>query len=399
MKILLCCESFSPNTGGVQKMMHEIGMQFVSFGHNVSVATTWNESRDFIEIDGLRIHSFKVQGNSSKGLIGEVGKYQDFLINGDYDCLLVMAAQQWTLDAMLPVLNEIKYIKLHIPCGYSGFFQKKYSHYYNEMKSYLSGFDHLIYNASDYRDINFARNLGLNDKINIIPAGASEAEFGQNPKLNIKNKLGIMDKDFIFLSVGNPPYLKGHREIIKAYNKAELSGDSVLVLNGAYEKHSQHFSKEWFKDILRRALGRAPSSIKKLAKNIRANNKRVIFIDLNRNEIVSLFYESDLFVFASYVEYSPLVIYECLAAGLPFLTVPVGNTQEIISNSNGGVICGAQINQEGFTKVEPLLLAQEMEKLYINKTKLHELHINGRIAWEQKYTWNKIARQIEKLFT
>jgi len=399
MKVLLCCENFPPSVGGVQKMMYELGKQFVAFGHDVSVVTSWHKSRDFEVIDGIKVYTFKVQGNYSNGLTGEVNQYQNFLVNGDFDCLLVMAAQQWTLDAMLPVLKDIKYIKLHIPCGYSGFYQKKYESYYNDMKGYISDFDNLIYNASDYRDINFAKSLELDDKINIIPAGASEEEFAHNPELNIRKKLGISDNDFIFLSVGNPPYSKGHKEILKSYDKANLSGNSVLILNGNYEQITTDSFKEWIKDKAKYLLGRSPYSIKKLANRVNAENKKVLFTNLSRNEVISLFFESDLFLFASHVEYSPLVIYECLASGLPFISIPVGNTKEIVNNSHGGVICDAKVYNEGFTRANPKVFARAMEQLFSDRVKLKELHVSGRLAWEQYYTWQVIAQQIEKLFT
>jgi len=399
MKILLCCETFPPGGGGVQKMMHELGMRFVSFGHDVSVVTSEDESRDFDEIDGIKIHSFKVSGNYSNGLAGDVDAYQNFLINGEYDCLLVMAAQQWTLDAMLPILKDIHYMKLHIPCGYSGFYQNNYSNYYKKMENYLGEFDQLIYNSSAYRDINFARDLELNEKINIIPAGASESEFNQDPKLNIRKKLGISDNEFVFLSVGNPPYSKGHREILQAYGLTDFTNNTVLILNGSYGDFKQTSFKNWLKDKVKHILGRSPSSIKRLASKIKDNNKRVIFTELDRREMISLFFEADLFVFASHVEYSPLVIYECLAAGLPFITVPVGNTEELVRNSNGGVMCDAEVDKEGFTKTDPVLLAEKIEEVYSDKEKLSELHFKGRDAWEKYYTWDVVARQIEKLFT
>ena len=55
--------------------------------------------------------------------------------------------------------------------------------------------------------------------------------------------------------------------------------------------------------------------------------KRFLMTDMSRADIISAFFSSNLFVFASHVEYSPLVLFESVAAGLPFLSVPVGNAQ------------------------------------------------------------------------
>ena len=60
MDILLCCEHFYPSVGGVQKMMHEIGVRFIKKGHNVTVVTSWRRDRINNTIDGIKIKSFHI---------------------------------------------------------------------------------------------------------------------------------------------------------------------------------------------------------------------------------------------------------------------------------------------------------------------------------------------------
>ena len=55
MDILLCCEHFYPSVGGVQKMMHEIGVRFIKNGHKVTVATSWRKDRISNTINGIKI--------------------------------------------------------------------------------------------------------------------------------------------------------------------------------------------------------------------------------------------------------------------------------------------------------------------------------------------------------
>lgn len=401
MNILLCCEHFHPSVGGVQKMMYEIGLRFVMKGHTVSVATGWRSDRKQNLVDGINIHSFKVSGNAASGMTGEIKNYQDFLINGQFDFLLVMAAQQWTFDAMLPALDWIPYKKLHIPCGYSGFYLKKYRGYYKNMGEHLRKFDQLIYNSTDYRDINFARNNNL-ENINIIPAGASELEFLNQGKEKILEKLGIDKGDFIYLSVGAPAFNKGHKEILQAYLLLDAPFNSTLVLNGNYDIASENSAsppKKTLKELARNILGRSPDNIIRLAKKNRSPKKKIVFSDLKREELIPLFINADLFLFASHVEYSPLVIFECLAAGLPFLSIPVGNVDEIVKWSEGGVLCAGRKSKDGFSSVDPRIFAKEMRELSLDKTKLDKLSASGHQAWLDKFTWEVIATQIEKLVT
>lgn len=386
-------------------MMHEIGLRFVMKGHTVSVATSWRADRALDCADGMQIHSFKVAGNTATGMTGELARYQDFLVQGRFDFLLVMAAQQWTFDAMLPVLDAIRYRKLHIPCGYSGFYLARYREYYRDMAKHLRKFDALIYNSTNYRDINFARDNNL-PGINVIPAGASELEFLHPEKTNIRERLAIGKEDFIYLSVGAPAYNKGHKEILQAYLLLDVPFASTLVLNGNYDtdddsslaalvRNPRHVVKEYG----RRALGRSPFNIRRLARNNRSPDKRIVFANLARQDLITLFFDADLFLFASHVEYSPLVIFECMASGLPFLSIPVGNVDELIEWSGSGVLCEGNKSAEGFSSADPLVFSREMRELSLDQAKLAELSAKGRSAWTERFTWNKIANQIEQLAT
>ncbi len=384
-------------------MMYEIGLRFVMKGHTVSVATSWRADRTLDCVDGMQINSFKVTGNAASGMTGEIARYQDFLVQGQFDFLLVMAAQQWTFDAMLPVLDAIRYRKLHIPCGYSGFYLPKYRDYFVSMESHLRKFDALIYNSTDYRDVNFARERKL-PNISIIPAGASELEFLNPDRTNIREQLGIGKEDFVYLSVGAPAYNKGHKEILQAYLLLEVPFASTLVLNGNYDIDASPAAlardpRNALKEYGRRALGRSPFNIMKMARKNRNPNKKIVFANLNRRDLISLFFDADLFLFASHVEYSPLVIFECMATGLPFLSIPVGNVDELIEWSGGGVLCAGQKSGTGFSSADPLAFSREMQALSGDQRKLAELSASGRRAWAERFTWQTIANQIEQLAT
>jgi L-malate glycosyltransferase len=407
MNILLCCEHFYPSVGGVQKMMYELGMRFVMHGHQVTVATSWRADRTIDVIDGIKIVGFKVTGNAAFGMRGEYENYQQFLVDEDFDFLLVMAAQQWTFDAMLPILDLIDYKKLHIPCGYSGFYLSHYKTYFAEMAQHLRKFDALIYNASNYRDIEFARSNNLSN-IHLIPAGASELEFStpHNATTDIRAQLDIPSDDFIYLSIGAPAYGKGHKEILKAYLCAKIPFSSTLVLNGNYSNIPSVsigalFScpRDTLKEIVKRIIGRSPANIKRLAASVNKQEKRVILTDQPRESLIQLYFEADLFLFASHVEYSPLVIFECLAAGLPFLSIPVGNVEEIADWTGGGVICPGTISSKGFSSADPAVFGSHIRDLSLDRNRLQEIGSNGRKAWFERFTWEKIAAQIEQLTT
>jgi glycosyltransferase involved in cell wall biosynthesis len=405
MRILLCCESYFPAGGGVARVNQEIAERLAKRGHDVIVATKTVPQRTNLELNGVKIAQFNASGNRVRGLRGETEKYKDFVISGKFDAIFIYAAQQWTFDALWEALPDIKARKVHVPCGYSSQYDPSFAEYFRQMPDILREFDHLIYNASNYRDIEFAKQCGLT-KLSIIANGASETEFEYCPIPDFRQKWGIDDNEFIFLTVGSPPSLKGHREVAIAYEQVQLPFPSILILDGKYDPLTDPLQRSLSIQVKRSLVKAAKTVLKRpvfpskgfgdaMESIARQAHKRFIFSDMPRNDLISAMFSSNLFVFASHVEYSPLVLFESVAAGLPFLSVPVGNTEEIAQWTKGGEICPAEKNKAGYTMVSPLALAEEMSRLAKDPERLSQLGQQGRENWKKSYTWEKIVNQYE----
>src|SRR3989338_425410 len=59
---------------------------------------------------------------------------------------------------------------------------------------------------------------------------------------------------------------------------------------------------------------------------------------VERRHIVSAYKQAKLFVFGSKIECSPLVLFEAMAAKLPFVTTACGNSAELASMSKNYVV-------------------------------------------------------------
>jgi glycosyltransferase involved in cell wall biosynthesis len=127
--------------------------------------------------------------------------------------------------------------------------------------------------------------------------------------------------------------------------------------------------------------------------------KKVLKTNLSRADIIQAFLTADLFVFASKVEYSPLVLFEAAAAGKPFLSVPVGNAEEIARWTGAGVICAAKRDELGYTRVSPRRLAREMARVIADDDLRHRLGAQGREAWRSTFNWKAIAARYEAILT
>jgi len=437
--------------------MRQIAEHLVKAGHQITVATTRLAKRNFRSHNGVTIEEFTASGNMVNGLTGEIQRYQEFLKTFPADAILINAAQQWTFDAAIPVLDAISARKVCIPCGFSGLYWPEFHSYFEQMPDFLRKFDHLIFHADSYRDIDFARQHNLSN-YSIVPNGASEEEFLVPPRKNFRATLGIAEDDFLILTVGAPISSKGHAELAQAFALLPMqSGETAsLILNGNWplEKPiatvdgspSAARSSEDAREIsdpenaavglavrgnhLRRArelwreqgavftlrhIGRflayrvklrrrcTPLPPQPIDESIAAahaqGQKKVLKTSLSREDTVQAFLAADLFVLASNIEYSPLVLFEAAAAGTLFLTVPVGNSAEIIKWTGGGVLCPASVDEAGFTRVDPAVLAKSIETMIRDAPLRRRLGQAGRTSFREKFCWRLIAKSYEKILS
>lgn len=491
MRLLFCCEFYFPSVGGVQEVMRQIAERMVLRGHDVTVATTRLANRDFSEHNGVKIVEFSVSGNLVRGMEGEVERYREFVRTFECDAILIKAAQQWTFDALWPDLDLIRARKVLIPCGFSGLFEPHYVSYFQELPAILQKFDHLIFYAEHYRDVDFARRHQLGP-FSVLANGASEIEFGVEKDPHFRRAHGIPEDSALLLTVGSLTGVKGHKELLEAFARLKttrrhvtfiLNGnpppkpqlmaseppkpelmasapklvempvtphlgkrmigvyrrEGVAGLIGRVRHHGQRLSRKWgavlsrcfsvpakfhrihkeegFQGIRLRAMHRIgrrlarsrllrfmPASIRALSDPMafwmeeakRDPAKKLLIVsDYSRQELVQAYMAADLFVFASNIEYSPLVLFESVAAGTPFLSVPVGNAEEIARWTGGGIICPAHKDERGYTRAEPEVLAREIAKAIEDPATLVSLGRSGHAAWKKRYTWDAIASQYE----
>lgn len=422
MNILFCVEFYYPSLGGAQEVVRQLAERLALRGHSVTVATSRIASRSFDTHKGVRIIEFTVSGNQVRGLQGDVETYREFLKKGDFDTVLFYAAQQWTFDAAWSVMESITARKVLVPCGYSGLYEPSYSEYFIALPTILRQMDAVIYHAEDYRDVDFGQASGIANGV-VIPNGADIEEFSVPIKGEFRRELSIPSSAVLFLTVGTMTGCKGHLELAQAFYLADFGErDAVLILNGntpefrvkkfgslsqlfgLVRQHGIFYAAKYGVKMLLHAVGvmfGKAGSIQDWVLRInrdKASKKRVIVSDLPRSQLIQAYLNADLFVFASNIEYSPLVLFEACAAGLPFLSVPVGNSGEIAVWTGGGEICPADIDDRGYTRVSFAELARRMEALIADSERYSEMGRCGRQAVQRLFNWGLLVQEYEAMF-
>jgi len=390
----------------MSEVVRQLSERLVSWGHEVVVATSKDEKRTGKSINGVVIKEFDISGNLVRGIWGAAKEYEHYLLESQFDVVVFFAAQQWSADLALPILNQIHGKKVFVPTGFSGFYQKEYVYYFEQMKTWLKDFDRAVFLSNDYRDINFARQIHFN-KISLIPNGADEREFSREGGSELREKLGIGPDELLIITVGSHTGKKGHKEAIEIFKKIKSDRAVTFIIvgnlpiTGTGVQKLVKWGKELVKKVIRYQGGGECRDYCEKQKKVFADqnpNKRLLVQQLSRTETVEAYFAADLFLFPSNIECSPIVLFESAAAGTPFFVTDVGNSKEIVEWTGGGIVLPTDFNQEGLSYARIDESADLLSSYLHEPAKLKSLGSRGRIAWESKFSWEKITRDYESLY-
>jgi len=415
MRILHTVEFYHPSVGGMQEVVKQLSERLVKLGHDVTVATAKIPVRACKVLNGVKIEEFAVSGNAVRGLTGEVDRYREYLLNSNFDVITNFAAQQWATDIMLPVLDKVNCPKVFVPTGFASLYLPPYRAYYEEMKTLLPKYDMNVFLSDDYRDINFARANGV-EKCLLIPNGAGEDEFSRADLPDLRKKLNIPAGHLLILHVGSHTGGKGHSEAIEMFRRANIK-NAVLLIAGnyfpAWETLPGGFLRKLKRGVARGVFGaafklfgavRCPEHCGAAAGQFnsaagrKADGKRLIVESLGRDEVLAAYHAADLFLFPSNIECSPLVLFECLASKTPYLTTEVGNAAEIVKWSGSGVLLPTRHQDNGNCRAEIKASTEILERLCGDKAAREQLAGRGFKAWKERFTWEKITLDYERLY-
>ena len=128
------------------------------------------------------------------------------------------------------------------------------------------------------------------------------------------------------------------------------------------------------------------------------SSKKIIYTYIPRDETVAAYLAADLFLFPSFIECSPIVLFEAMASQTPFLVTDVGNSSEIVRWSNGGLVLPTVIDEQGMSHAKISESVEMLNDLCKQREKLKHLADAGFEAWQKNYTWEIISKKYESLY-
>jgi glycosyltransferase involved in cell wall biosynthesis len=238
----------------------------------------------------------------------------------------------------------------------------------------------IICHSKNYIDYDYSMNYI--SKTHIVPNGVDMSEFNidyggivDDLRHNYKN---------VLLTVANFFPGKGYDGLLRTYDELyKIRKDFCAVIVAS--KVSWSVANNW---------------LARMKKIFQSRPYKVRFLlNKDRKDVVQAFLGSDLFVFPSQKEVAPIVLLESMAAGLPWLSMPVGNTKDLC----GGVILeGVTRKSDGhcaYTESTVRSMAFKIDELLNNKELLLSLSADGISKIEKDLNWGKICQSYDRVFS
>ncbi|MDH7446565.1 glycosyltransferase family 4 protein [Aquimarina sp. 2201CG14-23] len=238
----------------------------------------------------------------------------------------------------------------------------------------------------------YPNSFGLNDiiiknkytkpkKLKVIANGSSNGidtshfdpmKYDEKDNVALRESLGIMQNDFVFVFVGRFVKDKGINELVKAYKKIQAQHNNAkLLLVGTYEKDLDPLLPETEKEI--------------------DNNPDIISVGW-QHDVRPYFAISDALTFPSYREGFPNVVMQAGSMGLPSIVTNINGCNEIVTENVNGTIIPVK---------DAEALYESMNKFIADEDYRQQLSNNARTVicknYEREHVWKELLKEYQQL--
>lgn len=220
------------------------------------------------------------------------------------------------------------------------------------------------------------------DKLKVLGQGSSngiDTDFFSRDQISeeklhtLRNKLGILPQDFVYVFVGRLVGDKGINELVAAFKKLNdknTQRNLKLLLVGNLEKALDPLKKETTEEI--------------------EANAHILTVGF-KDDVRPYFAISDALVFPSYREGFPNVVLQSLAMEVPAIVTNISGCSEIITQEHNGIIVPVK---------DETALEKAMERLLLNPSLYSHLKETARKSvepYEQKILWEALRTEYERV--
>tara|TARA_Y100000034_G_scaffold92333_1_gene111552 strand:- start:1502 stop:2620 length:1119 start_codon:yes stop_codon:yes gene_type:complete len=352
--------------GGSEIVIHAIGKNLVEkFDWDVTIGAT-NVSKT-TKLDGVKI---KKAPSTKSSLI-------KFCRSENPDSIFVYSDAYVDWREILMFSSSLPGKLFLAPVGFNHTLKNNFLHKLLKKNETELEF---ICHSKNYIDYNHTMNFS--SKAHVVPNGVDLEEFNVEYS-GFLNNLKLEHKN-ILLTVANFFPGKGYDGLLKVYDELyRIRKDFSAVIVAS--KVSWDVANNW---------------LARMKKVFKSRPYKVKFLlDMDRGGVVQSFLGSDLFVFPSQKEVAPLVLLESMAAGLPWVSLPVGNTQDLC----GGIVIDSAARRFNgscnYTETTVKDMAISISNLLDDREYMNDLSDAGKKMIDTDLNWEKICQSYDRVFS
>lgn len=261
------------------------------------------------------------------------------------------------------IASKIAGRKLIVTFHYSNTeeFVKKYKLFFNFV---LKNVDTMILVSNKQKEIISKTFPQYSNKLVVIPNGYDSAFFFPRDTDECRAMLGVPVNKKVIFNISNLIDIKGHKYLIEAIgNIAKTRSDVYCIIAGKgylLETLEQQIKDSKLEDYIK-LVGWIPD-----------------------DEIPIYINTSDFFVLPSLGEGNPIVMFEAIGCGKPFIGTKVGGVPEIIASEDYGLLC-EPASSEALEKTIMLALNKNWDTFKIKE-------------YAESFTWKNIAKTTKSIY-
>ena len=229
-----------------------------------------------------------------------------------------------------------------------------------------------IFARADYLTVisnylaDFGRQHGAVAPIEVVPNGVNLKET-RNENKELRKKLDIKDNEKVFITASRLVPKNGLADLIEAVAELPTENYKLLILgSGPLEK-----------------------DLKLKVERLKIKDRVLFLGEVAPGQVAEYLSFSDIFVRPSLSEGLGNAFLEAMAAGVPVIGPLVGGIPDFLKDGETGLVCEVR---------SPGSIAEKIKQLLADEALRQKLIVNGRQLVEEKYNWDKIARQVVDIF-